>query len=125
MPAIAAEKLRMSATSSAKILWTDRIFRPAITDAAIAAVCSTKDSRGFHPTESLPMGCAMEKSQAVEIKRLALAAVEDLSRALQYAKANATPEEFEKLKKGVGLSIGAIEMNVMVPLYEQFPELEE
>ena len=67
----------------------------------------------------------MDKGHASEIKRLALEAVRDLSRAVQYAEQNCPPDEFQRLKKGLGLSIGAIEMNVMVQLYEQFPELED
>jgi hypothetical protein len=67
----------------------------------------------------------MDKVHATELKRLAVTAVEDLSRVLRYAEANCSLKELERLKKGVGLSIGAIEMNLMTQLYEQFPELED
>lgn len=67
----------------------------------------------------------MDKVHATELKRLAIEAVKDLSRALRYAETNCPPQELERLKKGIGLSIGAIEMNLMTQLYEQFPELED
>jgi hypothetical protein len=33
-------------------------------------------------------------------------------------------KEFEHIKKGIGLAIGSIEIQVNAPLYRQFPDLE-
>lgn len=66
----------------------------------------------------------MKRDQAVQIHAKALAAVEVLTSVLENMKVIITPEEFEKLKKGVGLSIGAIEMHINAPLHQQFPDLE-
>ena len=64
----------------------------------------------------------MRRDQAIQIHGKALAAVEALTSVLEIMKGTLAPEEFEKLKKGVGLSIGAIEMQVNAPLHQQFPD---
>ncbi|RST47335.1 hypothetical protein [Variovorax sp. MHTC-1] len=66
----------------------------------------------------------MKRDQAIQIHAKALAAVESLISILEVMKDTVAPEEFEKLKKGVGLSIGAIEMHINAPLHQQFPDLE-
>lgn len=67
---------------------------------------------------------AMERDQAIQIRAKALAAVENLVSLLEMVRGTLTPEEFEEVKKGVGLSIGAIEIHLNVPLYQRFPDLE-
>jgi len=66
----------------------------------------------------------MERDQAIQIHAKALVAVENLTSILEMVKGTLTPEDFEEVKKGVGLSIGAIEMRVNAPLYQRFPDLE-
>ncbi|RSZ24200.1 hypothetical protein EJO66_32090 [Variovorax beijingensis] len=66
----------------------------------------------------------MRRDQAIQIHGKALAAVEALTSVLEVMKETVTAEEFEKLKKGVGLSIGAIEMHINAPLLQYFPDLE-
>ncbi|RRH80828.1 hypothetical protein EH244_30030 [Variovorax beijingensis] len=66
----------------------------------------------------------MKRDQAIQIHTRALAAVGELASVLEIVKDAITPEEFEQVKRGVGLSIGAIEMHINVPLYHQFPDLE-
>ncbi|MFS2101492.1 hypothetical protein ACCC97_21290 [Variovorax sp. Varisp85] len=66
----------------------------------------------------------MTRDQAIQIQAKALAAVEELVSVLEIVKDAVAPEEYERVKKSIGLSIGAIEMHVNVPLYQQFPDLE-
>jgi hypothetical protein len=35
-----------------------------------------------------------------------------------------TAEEFERIRRSIGLAVGAIEMHVNVPLYQMFTDLE-
>jgi hypothetical protein len=67
----------------------------------------------------------MEKVRALEIKKRALAAIVELTAALKDCERVANKAEYAKLKKSIGLAIGAIEMHVNVPLYQQYPELED
>lgn len=67
----------------------------------------------------------MEKDVAIRIKGEALLAVEHLMAALRIAENELSRDEFEEVKKGVGMAIGAIEMRVNVPLYTKHPDLED
>lgn len=67
----------------------------------------------------------MNRDLAVRIKGKALAAVEELASILDIVKDEIPSHEFEQVKKGVGLAIGSIEMQVNVQLYRQFPDLED
>ena len=66
----------------------------------------------------------MNREQAVEVKEKALAAVEALTSVLYIVKGKVSDEEFERIKRGIGLAIGSIEIHVNAPLYRQFPDLE-
>lgn len=48
----------------------------------------------------------------------------ELGKALDEAKVSATPEEYEKLKKAIGVVIGTLEIDLLWPLYTKHPELE-
>jgi hypothetical protein len=65
----------------------------------------------------------MHRDQAIGIKEKALAAVEQLASVLDIVKDKVPAEEFERVKKGVGLAIGSIEMHVNAQLYGQYPDL--
>jgi hypothetical protein len=66
----------------------------------------------------------MNRDQAVEVKGRTLAAVEALVSVLDIVKGKVPDQEFEQIKKGIGLAIGTIEIQVNAPLYRQFPDLE-
>jgi hypothetical protein len=66
----------------------------------------------------------MDRDQAVQIKEKALTAVESLMSVLAAMKDQVPPDEFERIKRSVGLAVGAIEMHINVPLYQMFPDLE-
>ena len=66
----------------------------------------------------------MNREQAVDVKERALAAVEALASVLDIVKGKVPDDEFEQVKKGIGLAIGSIEIHVNARLYRQFPDLE-
>ncbi len=35
------------------------------------------------------------------------------------------PEEFERIKKAVGLAIGQVQSEVLEPVYSRYPDLDE
>lgn len=78
--------------------------------------------RNRHLADGLRSNC-MNRDQAVRIKEKALAAVEELASVLDIVKDKVPAEEFERIKKGVGLAIGSIEMHVNAQFYRQYPDL--
>jgi hypothetical protein len=66
----------------------------------------------------------MNRDQAVEVNKRALAAVGALVSILDIVKDKVAAEEFEQVKKGIGLAMGSIEIHVNATLYRQFPDLE-
>jgi hypothetical protein len=67
----------------------------------------------------------IEKNAAIEIQRHALAAIKSLSEALSACDNQCSPEEFDKIKRGVGLSIGRIETELLGVIYSAYPELDD
>ena len=49
--------------------------------------------------------------------------VEALNRALLEVQASATPAEYERFRRAVGLVVGRMETELLGPLYEKHPEL--
>lgn len=60
----------------------------------------------------------MEQDVAVEIRHHALAAVRSLSDALEACKDRCSTEEYQEVKRGVGLSIGRIETELLSIIQE-------
>jgi len=48
----------------------------------------------------------------------------DLSAALEAARTSATPAEFARLKHAVGNVAGTLEVDLLWPLYKEYPTLE-
>ncbi len=65
----------------------------------------------------------IKKETAIEIKSLALKAIESLNTALLLSQEQCSPEDFEKIKKGVGFSVGDIYVELLGFIYDQHPEL--
>lgn len=66
----------------------------------------------------------MTKETAIEIQQHALHAVEALHDALTTSLDNCSTEDFELIRRGVGLSIGTIQMELLEIINAQFPELD-
>lgn len=67
----------------------------------------------------------MEKTFAIEIQKHALDAIRALSEALSACENQCSPEEYERIKRGVGLSMGKIETELLGVLYAEYPELDD
>jgi hypothetical protein len=67
----------------------------------------------------------MEKQIATEIQQHALDAVRALSQALSVCENRCSPEEYEQIRRGVGLSMGRIETELLGFIYAAYPELDD
>ena len=67
----------------------------------------------------------IEKECATEIKVLALKAITELSQVLNVCENRCTEEEYECIRKGVGLSIGKIDTELLGIIYMAYPELDD
>jgi hypothetical protein len=67
----------------------------------------------------------IEKATALEIRNLALAAVQSLMEALHSSEGKCSAEDSMQIQRGVGLSIGRIETDLLAIIYRQYPELDD
>lgn len=67
----------------------------------------------------------MDRLAAESLKQLGLDAVMSLSKLLELAKKRCSDEEYQRIKRGVGLTIGKIETDVLGELYKHFPDLAD
>jgi len=67
----------------------------------------------------------MEKKTAIEIQKLALDAVHALTKALHACDGNCSEEDRLQIERGVGLSIGRIETELLGVIYAAYPELDD
>lgn len=58
------------------------------------------------------------------MRQFALTAVEQLSDLLYLAKDKCSAEEYEVIRRGVGLSIGRIQVEILDIVYAKYPELD-
>lgn len=64
----------------------------------------------------------MDRECAQKIHDLALKSITDLTAILHVDNKY---EEYDQIKKGVGLSIGKIQMDILEIIYKRFPELDD
>lgn len=67
----------------------------------------------------------IDKGCAIEIKAAALKAIAELTKILNVSKDQCSLDEFERLKEGVGRSIGDIQMGILEVIIAEFPELDD
>lgn len=67
----------------------------------------------------------IDRDYALEVRDAGLKAISDLSRALNIGANRCSTQDYEKIKRGVGLSIGKIQCDLLDVLYEQYPELDD
>ncbi len=67
----------------------------------------------------------IERQCAIEIRALALKAVSELSDVLQVSRDRCSEEEYERIRKGVGLAIGAIQSRLLDIISAAYPELDD
>ena len=87
-------------------------------------VCSTLRVIGAVPVES-PDEKNMDKQYGILIKKKALEAIGHLDSIVSDIRGHCSDEEFEKVRRGVGLSIAGIVDMVLEPIFEEFPEIDD
>ncbi len=65
------------------------------------------------------------KEIALQIQKRALAAVVELHTILLEVRDEVSDEDLQIIKRGVGLSIGKIQTDLLDPIYEQHPEIDD
>jgi hypothetical protein len=66
----------------------------------------------------------MNKEIAMEVQTHSLNAIVELTKLLNTVHENVSSEDFERIKRGVGLSIGRIQTEILDIVYEEYPELD-
>lgn len=64
------------------------------------------------------------KKVALLCQKNALRAITDLTAILFAIKEKCSDEDYQIIKRGVGLSIGRIQMELLEPIYRQHPEID-
>jgi hypothetical protein len=67
----------------------------------------------------------IKKQDAIKIKKLSLEAIVNLSQILKEFEGNSKGNDFQVIKRGVGLSIGRIQTELLEFVYSKFPELDD
>lgn len=67
----------------------------------------------------------IDKECAVEVKGSALKAVSELSRLLEACRGRCSDDDYERIRRGVGLSIGKIQTELLDLVYSAHPELDD
>lgn len=67
----------------------------------------------------------IEKQCATEIREHALKAIAELTRALNVGQNRCSQEVYEQIKKGVGISIGHIQTELLDVIYVAYPDLDD
>lgn len=67
----------------------------------------------------------MDKQAAIEMRDHGVKAIRGLMDLLYLAQERCSPEECELIKRGVGLSIGRIDADLLSIIYKQYPELDD
>jgi len=66
----------------------------------------------------------MNKDDAIELRDHGLRAIEELTLLLNIAWERCSGDERERIRRGVGLSIGRIDVDLLSVIYEQHPEID-
>jgi len=67
----------------------------------------------------------LKKEDATEIRDHALNSIKELMALFNFAKDKCSPEQHEQIKRGVGLAIGKIQMDILEVINEAYPELDD
>jgi hypothetical protein len=66
----------------------------------------------------------IEKDIAIKIQGHALRSIESLHDALTSAVDHCSVDDFELIRRGVGIAIGDIQMDILEVIYQQYPDLD-
>jgi hypothetical protein len=67
----------------------------------------------------------MNKQDAIDVYEHALKAISELSRTLIAIEGKCSAEEYERVKRAIGLSIGMIQTDILDPINSVYPELDD
>ncbi len=67
----------------------------------------------------------IEKDFALVIREHALKAIAELTQIMHVNHGQCSADEYERVKRGVGLSIGNIQTNLLDLICEVYPELDD
>ena len=67
----------------------------------------------------------MEREGAEQIRGLALQAACDLAKVLKVISGRCSDEQYEKIRKAVGLCIGGIQVDLLDIVYAEYPDLKD
>ena len=67
----------------------------------------------------------LEKDDAKTIRDHALKAIKELMALVYLSKDKCSPEQHEQIQRGVGLSIGKIQMEILEVINTAYPELDD
>jgi len=67
----------------------------------------------------------MDKETAIEIKSRTLGIVAQLSELLIFCEKTCASNEYESIRKGIGLIIGRLQSIILDSVYRNFPELDD
>jgi hypothetical protein len=67
----------------------------------------------------------LTEKNAITVKERSLAAIRELSLMLMEIQADSTQEDFDAVKRGAGLTIGRIQMELLEYVNSQYPELDD
>lgn len=67
----------------------------------------------------------IKKETAIQIQKRALNAIVELNEILSELHPECSEDDYVVIKRGVGLSIGRIQMELLEPLYRQHPEIDD
>ena len=67
----------------------------------------------------------IEKNLAVQIKKRSLTAIAELDSIVSDVRGQCSEEYFELIKRSVGMSIIKIIDDLLEPVYQQYPELDD
>jgi hypothetical protein len=67
----------------------------------------------------------IQKEYAVKVRDLALKAIQELSTSLKVDIGQCSEADYERLKAGVGVSIGHIQTDILDFISQRYPELDD
>jgi hypothetical protein len=66
----------------------------------------------------------MTKDDAIEMRDHGIRAIEELNVLLNIAWDRCSEEERERIRRGVGLSLGRMVVDLLSVIYEQYPDID-
>jgi len=67
----------------------------------------------------------LKNEDATEVRDHALTAIKELMTLFHFAKDKCSAEQHEQIRRGVGLAIGKIQMDILEVVNEAYPQLDD